>query len=458
MSFYLRQSIGFFLQIFPCVLLCFVPFHRKCFRWSYQTMRIAFIVFAIISSIVFPFCVKDSLFGLLENMSGRGNIYMLLVVSFMCTLYFYLVKEASVKKILVINLTLFYATTQYMVVNLFYPLFPIEFVQAEVYATPIFWLFVITTLLFFPIGYYFMNHIVREYLQEMNPNKMTKEFRNVQIITVLYLCMMLFYATMSKFYVENYWWLLGPPFLFVAAVLTVFYWNLLHESLFRQREDMNQRQLQIQQLQYKKIIGDIDTTRRLHHDMRHQLRRLYELLKQGQYKEMEHYLETLEQIVHQQESERFCKDSTLNSLLQYYIGWAREEDIDCSVDAYCDELVMDSVDLTSLIGNVLENAIHACQKIEKNRWIHIQIGMINASLAIQVDNSCDSIHFSRKKYQSQEFLSFDAFQSSDHVGNGLKSMDITAKKYGGSALFCYDEEKRTFTTRIRLNLNRELGE
>lgn len=253
--------------------------------------------------------------------------------------------------------------------------------------------------------------------------------------------------------VRKFWMWIIPPMIIAALLLGLFYWRLFRESVLRKRQNEERRTLEIQKLQYENIQREMEQTRRLRHDMHHSLNYLSELLDKGEEDTVKDYLCELTTQISHRETVNYCKNVTVNGLLQYYVGMATDQDIQCRVQANCGELPISPVDLTVMLGNMMENAIRVCSKVQENRWIVVEIGVINGSMLIQVINPCQEIHLSGR-YRDDDFLPAAAFKS-DRAGggNGLYSLEHTAEKYSGTARFRYDESSKTFTARIRLNLN-----
>ena len=177
------------------------------------------------------------------------------------------------------------------------------------------------------------------------------------------------------------------------------------------------------------------------------------MVDRGQLDEIKDYLSNLIDITIKRDNEVYCKNMTVNGLLQYYIGLARDENINCEVRAKCGELSIEPTDLTVLFGNIMENAIKSCRKCPDNRWINIKIGTVQNSFAIEISNSCRGIRLSRRFQTNDGFLPAEAFLSDNSGGGyGLRSIAYTAQKYDGSAKFCFNAEKEIFTTRVRLNM------
>lgn len=246
-------------------------------------------------------------------------------------------------------------------------------------------------------------------------------------------------------------WYVCIPFLFSAVVLVVFYWAILRESVRRKEEYERRRHDEIQKLQYEHINRDIQTTRRLRHDMRHHMNAIADMAADNNCAAITAYISELTGLFTRSETAWYCNNLTINGLLQNYIGRAEDEGITCTVNAACGELSVHPVDLTVILGNALENSVRAAAACS-NKWLRVEIGVVGSSLAIQVANSCEGVHFAKGMHGAQ-FLPAEAFIS-DRAGGGfgLRSIALAAEKYDGEAAFCYNAGENSFTARILLNL------
>lgn len=269
--------------------------------------------------------------------------------------------------------------------------------------------------------------------------------------------LMVYYSSVADYTTPDFWRLYGPPFLLVLLEQCLVYWLLLRESVRRKRDADFQKAMEIQKLQYENITREMENARRMRHDMRHWLTGLSDLLEQDKPEETKAYLAQVIDLTVKREKTLYCRNPVVNGLLQYYVGQAEGEGIRCRVQAECGDLTISSTDLTVIFGNAMENAIRACRKFETDRWISIQVGIIGGSLVLLLENPCEEIHPSGRYRLDGSFLPAAAFASARAGGGyGLGSLEHTARKYGGDARFCYDEKKKTFTTRIRLNLHPEM--
>ena len=105
------------------------------------------------------------------------------------------------------------------------------------------------------------------------------------------------------------------------------------------------------------------------------------------------------------------------------------------------------MDLCSITGNILENAINACIKVpEDQRQIQLTMIVKNGNrLYLVATNSYDGIIRWRdgKNYSTQR----------PGEGRGLKSVEETAAKYKGKAEFSHDD--KSFFSNVVLPISAE---
>lgn len=454
MLFYLRHSLGFFLQIFPCAVLCYLPFQKDYYRFSRRiTLAIVFVI-GVLSAILFPITQNKKSEELFGSINASANVYMLVIIVIVVMFFYFTIEERAIKKMIVLNLVVFYASTQYMIVNLFAPLITSNDLM-EVYSTAYFVLFFVSTVVLFPMTGLMMRKVVYQYMQEIDPDNMQREFRWAVSISVFSIIMMCIYATVPITKEFNEWSATGPLFILITIVLIQLFYSLFEESVVRKREEEKKRQLEISNVQYHNISNEIEKMKRVRHDMRHHLRTIHDMAGNNRTEEIKTYIETLVEISGEYSSREYCGNMVINGLLQYYDGIAKSYGIESSINAKCEEVFIADTDLTVLIGNSMENAINACRKAEKHlekSKIYVDIGVIGSALMIQIKNSCTGVHPSGKYKLGNDFVPAAAFLSNNKKGGiGLRSIENTVERYSGEALFKYDENHRVFTTRIRIN-------
>ena len=133
-------------------------------------------------------------------------------------------------------------------------------------------------------------------------------------------------------------------------------------------------------------------------------------------------------------------DAILNSKLNV----AEKMNIKLNVKANVpDKLPMSDVELCSMLGNILDNAVEACGTLpEEERFMRVYIGKLKGQLYLSVQNSAGKVRKSKNTYLSTK--------EGEH-GYGLFRIDRVAKKYGGYVN--RQNEDGVFATEIMVPLN-----
>lgn len=100
-----------------------------------------------------------------------------------------------------------------------------------------------------------------------------------------------------------------------------------------------------------------------------------------------------------------------------------------------------NTDLTSMLSNVLDNAVEAARNSEK-RKIELTLNMVKGTHMLTCINSCDDKPLSK----GGELVTTK--KDKKFHGLGIKNIKRIAAKYGGEYKWSYDENKREFTTVI----------
>ncbi len=458
MVIYLQQALGFFIQLYPCALMIFLPFREEVYRFRRRMIYfwLTLISVAFACGYAALVCLRDM--EKYRNHIAISNPSMLAAMLLILAAYIWLVRESMLKKLLVFFCVLFYAIIVFILVNTFHLYVPTqENTISYAYNTVTLALYAGVTAVLLPVMLLFVLRPLRMYIREIDPKNMKREFLILILSTLLFLTVT-FYCdkitgSRDSLKLGTLVQLRCVLMLVILVNQFVLYWMVFRESVRQKRDNERQRALEIQQLQYEKIVGDMENTRRMRHDLRHHYNTLNDMLNRGQTEEMKAYMAGVIDTTVKRDAEIYCKNMTVNGLLQYYVSIARDEEIRCEVHAECGDLVIEPADLTVLFGNAMENAINACRKCAEDRWISIQVGTVQGSLAIEISNSCKGVRLNRHFQTEDGFSPAEAFLSDHGGGYGLRSITRTAQKYGGSARFRFNAEQKKFTARIRLNIH-----
>lgn len=151
--------------------------------------------------------------------------------------------------------------------------------------------------------------------------------------------------------------------------------------------------------------------------------------------EIEHELKKVDTFI---KSGNMMVDAILNSKLSL----AMEKDIKIICDAYLPkELFITDIDLCTMLGNVLDNAIESCEKIEEShRFIRIYIAMVKEQFYLSIQNgSVEAINFHQENYISTK--------RGNH-GLGMKRVAAVVGRWGG--YLNINQEAGVFGTEITI--------
>ena len=181
------------------------------------------------------------------------------------------------------------------------------------------------------------------------------------------------------------------------------------------------------------------------HDYHNHIQTMKACLAMGQTDKLADYLETLDHDLEDVDTilrtGNFMVDAILNSKLS--LAKARGIAVNASASVP-PELRVSDIDLCVALGNLLDNAIEACLRVEREeeRFLRVYIAPKKEQLYICVTNSAPG----REKRLGSRFLT----RKSGFHGFGLLRIDRICEKYGGAVTRA--SEEGAFTSELLLPL------
>jgi hypothetical protein len=198
-----------------------------------------------------------------------------------------------------------------------------------------------------------------------------------------------------------------------------------HSLVYAEEQRQMKRQLAMQVEHLRQMNLKIEESSKLRHDFRHHLRTLVTLSEEGRKEELEHYIRGITEINEGTRLGRLTDNVELDALVQYYSNLAHSNDIRFRTRLRLPaKLNFPIVDLCGLLGNLLENAIEACQRQQTgDRMIFIAGRLKDGQLEFVVDNSFDG----KLRTRGGRYLS----SKRSGFGLGVSSVLETVERYGG---------------------------
>ena len=191
---------------------------------------------------------------------------------------------------------------------------------------------------------------------------------------------------------------------------------------------LKQEQAEITERDYQALRRTYADNAKLYHDLHNHIEAIYQCLIQGDTKEAVRYCQELRTPVRQISQTVWTGDKALDYLISSKIALAGQEQIKTKVNIeYPHNTNIRSVDLTTILGNLLDNALEAAKTApESLRFLNLTIRRINAMLVIKVENG-----YGNTPAQENGRLLTSKKDKAFH-GWGLKSVRTAAERYDGA--------------------------
>ena len=208
--------------------------------------------------------------------------------------------------------------------------------------------------------------------------------------------------------------------------------------------DRENQLLAMESRRYMELRAYMDQTRHLRHDFRQHLHVIAGLTEAGHLDELKSYLHQYEAELSDQRP-TLCANAAVDALAGHYDQEAHQQGIPVEWRLELPRmLAIPEADLCTILGNLLENALHASQKLPPDqRQVKVLARMVTpAMLGVMVENRYDGV-LNRQG---------DALHSTKHDGQGigLVSIETAVRKYSGR--LTVETENNIFRVNALLNL------
>lgn len=230
--------------------------------------------------------------------------------------------------------------------------------------------------------------------------------------------------------------LIPVALILILYALTVFLIlpKMMDNRLETWQNKLAERQFEEMRSTYKEMRG-------WRHDYRNHMQVLKVYLEEEKLDQAREYImqmdKDLSDVDHMIRSGNIMADAILNSKLSL----ARSKDIPVNVTAKIPEILpVSDTEFCVIFGNLLDNAIEACEKIKEkeNRFIRIYIGMFQKQFYLSVTNSTN---------QKKRITAYHTVKGMNH-GFGLYRIDHIVTKHQG--FLNRKNEPGVFVTEIML--------
>ena len=196
----------------------------------------------------------------------------------------------------------------------------------------------------------------------------------------------------------------------------------------RHEDEMYRKEMYYKEQYYSEVERRNEYVHNLKHDMKNKLIELLYLLEKGDIQgvagKLSIYCDELEKI----DENSYCNNPIVDSVLRIKFGVAKSDKIRIDTTIRIPkQMQLEHGDIGVLYGNLLDNAIEACRKVEENRrFIRIENKFTEGKLLLIVENS--------KTGERNESLKTTKKDNYSH-GRGIHSVRKVVEKYNGTVTF-----------------------
>lgn len=212
------------------------------------------------------------------------------------------------------------------------------------------------------------------------------------------------------------------------GVVLLLAFHIQHSQISARKEvDALQSILENQYAQYRMSRDSIEMVNRKYHDLKHQIAALR---AEPDAALRSHWLDEMEEDIRSYEAQNKTGNSVLDVVLTGKSLYCQKHGIALTIVADGKPLsFMEVMDICTLFGNALDNAIEAELRLpdKEQRIIHLTLSAQKQFLLFQLENYCPQMP------QFRDGLPITTKEDPTSHGFGLKSIRLTAQKYGGTA-------------------------
>lgn len=226
--------------------------------------------------------------------------------------------------------------------------------------------------------------------------------------------------------------------LIISNMLIVKLMNDFHNEVVNENKlILAEKMIEQQQKQYQMMFEENEVIHKLRHDQKNFIIGLLSQIQNKDYDEMVKQLNAQLQELQAGSGQNICGNSVIDTIINYKISEAKKKNI--KIDFHykgLHNIQISGIDLAILLGNALDNAIEATEKIEETekRIVELYIYLNGNQLVVIIENNV---------IQNVDVDHLQTEKTGNH-GYGVVNMKSVVNKYAGSlSFFCEDKVFKT---------------
>lgn len=223
--------------------------------------------------------------------------------------------------------------------------------------------------------------------------------------------------------------------------------NVLKVNELRQIELQQKKQLENQIAKYQQISTVYRNSRKLLHDMKKHFFFISHCVENWEYDAVVPYINNIIQDMEQTHNKVNTGNLVIDAFVSNHMTIAEQENIEFSSDIQISvhQIEIRDYDLSVVLGNLLNNALYACRKVEPPFPHHISVQIFTTSMELVIHISNSVSMSCRESEDKMEDL---------YHGFGTKNVEFIVEHYLGTFTHYIEQEKYHCIVAIPYNINR----
>ncbi len=240
----------------------------------------------------------------------------------------------------------------------------------------------------------------------------------------------------------NYLCMINMGCIVLADLYLLYFVKMADEKSYYENQVKElEQQANIQYEYYLAQTKKYDKTVQILHDVKKHIKAIENLYATCQEQTAGEYINEIGDLLKPLIPIQYTGNPILNILLTDKEMLMKDKGI--SMEIKIDNVSLDFVepiDVTTIFGNLIDNAIEAAEKAEGDRHIYIKIGSRHQMISIRIENSCNNVRWKNDMPISMK---------EKHGGIGLLNVKSSIEKYDGSLKL--KQENQRFIAELFLN-------
>lgn len=194
---------------------------------------------------------------------------------------------------------------------------------------------------------------------------------------------------------------------------------------------------------YKAIQEIYSSNAKLYHDMNNHLDVLYQLLDNESLEKAKEYIKEIGQPIKKLSKTVWTGEEVVDAVIKSKVEVMKEKEIDFEINAdFPENTNIAQHDICTILANLLDNAIEATYKLEKDRRVSLALRSINQFLILKITNTCI------RNDGKSNIIPETTKENKKIHGWGLPSVKDTVEKYNGTMECIHEGNEFTVSVMI----------